>query len=243
MRHRSIILPLEFGLLIVAGYLVGSIPMAYLVARWYKGQDLRKYGSGQVGASNLFRSFSKPLGVMVGAYDFGKGVLMVFIAQILGLSLLMQVVIGAAVITGHNWPIFLKFNAGRGLATTAGISLFLLPWGVIPFAVIASLTLVIGSSPLPTLLAMASLPVTSWALQYLGHPQPLVLTLGLTGLLLLMVLRRLTAPRTSAAASASTRDFIVTRLLFDRDIKDGRTWIHRKPQDNLNSKHKNDPGR
>jgi glycerol-3-phosphate acyltransferase PlsY len=233
-------LALEFGLLIVGAYLVGSIPMAYLVAKWYRGEDIRKYGSGQVGASNLFRSFSKPLGITVGLYDLGKGILMVWIAQLLGMTLIMQLAIGSAVIIGHNWPVFLRFNAGRGLATTVGICLFLLPWGLIPFIAIALFTLVIGSSPLPMLLAMMSLPVTSWVLQYLGRPQPLTLTLGLTFLLLLMVIRRLSAPRTLAATPVSTREFLLTRLLFDRDIKDGKTWIHRKPSGSPKPKEKKD---
>jgi glycerol-3-phosphate acyltransferase PlsY len=231
-------LALEAGLLIVGAYLLGSVPMAYLVAKWYRGEDLRNYGSGQVGASNLFRSFSKPLGISVAVYDLGKGVLMVWIAQQLGMALVLQLAVGAAAIIGHNWSVFLRFNAGRGLAATVGICFFLLPWGLIPFAAIAALTLVIGSSPLPMLLAMMSLPITSWVLQYLGRPQPLALTLGLTFLLLLMVIRRLTAPRTSAAASAGTCEFLLTRLLFDRDIRDGKAWIYRKPQDSLKSKEK-----
>lgn len=227
----------ESGLFILGAYLVGSVPMAYLVARWYRGEDIRKYGSGQVGASNLFRSFSKPLGLAVGLYDLCKGVILVWIAQVLGMTLILQIAVGAAVIIGHNWSVFLRFNAGRGLAATVGICFFLLPWGLIPFAAIAALTLVIGSSPLPMLLAMLSLPVTSWVLQYLGQPQPLTLTLGLTFLFLLLVIRRLTAPRTSPTVSVSTGQFLFTRLLFDRDIKDGKAWIFRKPQNSgLNQK-------
>ncbi len=131
MKHPEV---LEFGLLLVAAYLVGSIPMAYLVVKWRYGEDIRQYGSGQVGASNVFRSFSKPLGVLVFIYDVGKGVLMVWIAHGLGMGLALQVAIGLAVIVGHNWPVFLHFNAGRGLATTIGVAFYLLPWGLWRFS-------------------------------------------------------------------------------------------------------------
>jgi acyl phosphate:glycerol-3-phosphate acyltransferase len=228
---------LKLGLLLVAAYLYGSVPMAYLVAKWSRGIDLRKYGSGQVGGSNVWRSVSKPLGVAVGLHDLFKGALIVWIAQLLGLTLIMQIAVGVAVIVGHNWPVFLNFNAGRGLATTAGVGLFLscwngqefLPWALIVFFCLALGTLVVGSSPLPLLLAVASLPVTSWVLRYFGHPQPLSLTLGLVLLLILMITRRLTAPKSAESTLINKREFYTNRLLFDRDIRDGQTWIHRKP--------------
>jgi acyl phosphate:glycerol-3-phosphate acyltransferase len=221
----------KFAVLLVAAYLYGSIPWAFLVAKWYRGIDLRKFGSGQVGGSNLYRSVSKPLGIVVGLHDLFKGALVVWIAQLLGLTLVMQIAVGAAVIVGHNWPVFLGFNAGRGLATTAGVGLFLLPWGIIPFVLIALVTLVIGSSPLPLLLSVASLPLTSWVLQYFGRPQPLALTLGLTFLLVLMIVRRLTAPKSAGSEHINRRELYTNRLLFDRDIRNGKAWIHRKPQD------------
>jgi glycerol-3-phosphate acyltransferase PlsY len=72
---------IKFILLLIASYLVGSIPMAYLVVKWRYGTDLRKHGSGQVGGSNVFRTFSKPWGALVGIFDAAKGALMVWIAR------------------------------------------------------------------------------------------------------------------------------------------------------------------
>jgi len=66
-----------FIILAVAGYLIGSIPMAYLVVKWRYKKDIRNYGSGSVGGSNVFRSFSKPWGYAVGIYDGLKGVIFV----------------------------------------------------------------------------------------------------------------------------------------------------------------------
>jgi acyl phosphate:glycerol-3-phosphate acyltransferase len=223
---------IEFGILLVAGYLIGSIPAAYLAVKWYRGVDIRRYGSGQVGGSNVFRSFSKRLGTAVGIYDLLKGIVLVLIAYLLGLGIAMQVVIGLAVVAGHNWPIFLSFNAGRGLATTAGVCFYLmyeydlLPWALAAFICLALFTFVMGGSPLPTLAGIAAQPVVSAA-----FGKPLALTLGLTGFLLLMIIRRLTAPKTPASNTISARELYLNRFLFDRDLRDGNSWIRRMPWD------------
>jgi acyl phosphate:glycerol-3-phosphate acyltransferase len=217
---------LEFVAWLVAAYLFGSIPVAFLVAKGFWGKDIRQYGSGQVGGSNLFRSFSKPAGIAVGVYDAGKGVLLVWVTHLLGLTLAMQICVGIAVVVGHNWPVFLHFNAGRGLATTAGIGFYLVPWSILPFAAIAALTLLLGASPLPMLIGVAAIPVTS----YLLH-KPLEVTLGLIALLLIMIARRLTAPRNARSLKVPRRELYLNRFLFDRDIKDGNAWIYSKPSE------------
>jgi acyl phosphate:glycerol-3-phosphate acyltransferase len=134
--------------------------------------------------------------------------------------------VGLGVVIGHNWPVFLRFNAGRGLATSVGVGLFLLPLGVPAMLIFAIFTLFVGSSPLPLLCAVATLPITSLALN-----KPPELTLGLAALFVIMVVRRLTAPRTAASKQVSTWELYKTRFLFDRDIKDGNAWINRKPGD------------
>jgi glycerol-3-phosphate acyltransferase PlsY len=221
----------EFCLLLIAAYLIGSIPMAYLVVKKLYREDLRRFGSGQVGGSNVYRSFSKRWGIFVGVFDLFKGLILVWAARILGLGIEIQIAIGLAVVIGHNWPVFLLFNGGRGLAATAGVCLFLLPWGIIPFVFFALFTFLVGGSPLPLLISVASLPITSWALQYFGRPQPLVLTLGLILFLIIMVIRRVTSPKTAASATISRRELFLNRLLLDRDIKDIKSWIGRKPKD------------
>lgn len=215
---------LEFGLLLVAAYLAGSVPMAFLVVKWRYGRDIRRYGTGVVGASNVFRNFSKPLGLLIFFYDVGKGALVVWVAHLLDLGLGMQVAIGLAVIAGHNWPVFLRFNAGRGLATTMGASFYLFPWGLWCFAGGAAFTLIIGSSPLPVLVGMIALPVASWA-----HGEPIEITLGLMIFLIVLIARRLTAPRTAKSNSVSCRELLLNRLFFDCDVRNNRPWITIKP--------------
>jgi acyl phosphate:glycerol-3-phosphate acyltransferase len=214
----------KFILLLIVAYLFGSIPAAFLVVKWRYRVDIRKYGTGGVGASNIFRSFSKPLGIIVGIFDAGKGAFMVWIAHLLGMGTGMQIAVGVAVIAGHNWPVFLRFNAGRGLATTLGVTAYLFPWGIWVFAAGAVFTLLLGSSPLPVLIGIAALPLASW----LRH-EPAALTLGLLALFLLLVFRRLSAPRTDKSNQVSTRELLLNRFLFDRDIRDGKAWITIKP--------------
>jgi len=215
---------LEFILLLIAAYLIGSIPMAYLVVKYRYGVDIRRYGSHQSGATNLFRNFSKLWGLLVFFIDAGKGILLVWITSQLGMGIAQQVAVGIAVVVGHNWPIFLHFNAGRGLATTIGVAFFLLPVSIPGFLFCALFTLILGNSPLPLLVAVASLPITS---ALIG--KPLELTLGLTLLFLMMVIRRLTAPKNERSRLVSTRELLVNRLFFDRDIKDGKAWMTFKP--------------
>jgi glycerol-3-phosphate acyltransferase PlsY len=215
---------IKFILLFIASYLVGSIPMAYLVVKWRYGTDIRQYGSGGVGSSNIFRCFSKKLGIIVGLYDAGKGTLMVLAARLLDLDLSFQAAVGIAAVIGHNWPVFLRFNAGRGVATTLGVAFFLMPWGIAVFVAVAIFTLLLGSSPLPVLVGVAALPLSSWLRQ--ESPE---ITLALLSLFVLMVIRRLTAPRTERSRNIPIRELLLNRLLFDRDIRNGKEWIKMRP--------------
>lgn len=214
-----------FILLLAAAYLFGSIPAAYLAVKWCYGVDLRRYGSGSVGASNVMRSFSKKVGIPVAAWDFGKGILLVLIARWLGMDSVQQCAAGIAVVVGHNWPVFLRFNAGRGVATTIGVVLVVLPMGIPAFLFFAVFTLIIGSSALPVMLAIASLPLVSW-----GLGEPLGLTLELVLIYLILIIRRLTAPKTGRAGTAATSEVLKNRFLYDRDIDDGKAWTDYKPE-------------
>lgn len=215
---------IEFGLLTLGAYLLGSVPLAYLVAKWSRGIDIRQYGSGHTGAGNLRRTISMKAAVPIGIYDFFKGILMVCIARWVGLDITQQVVIGLAAIIGHNWPIFLRFNGGRGVATSIGVAFILMPWGIAVFVAMITLSLLTKSTPLPILLALAALPPTAW-----GLGQPIEVTLGLLAIFLLIVIRRLTPRRAAISASLSQRELLINRLLFDRDIRDAKAWLNQTP--------------
>ncbi|MBI2288342.1 MAG: glycerol-3-phosphate acyltransferase [Chloroflexi bacterium] len=118
---------IQFILLLLGAYLLGSVPTAYLVARWTRGIDIRQYGSGNIGASNVSAVVSKRWSIPVTIFDLIKGMVMVLGAQWLGLNIYQQIAIGLAAIIGHNWTVFLDFNGGRGIFTTLGVILVLSP--------------------------------------------------------------------------------------------------------------------
>lgn len=111
----------------VGAYLLGSVPAAYLVAKWSRGIDIRQFGSGNVGASNVLTSVSRRWSIPVIIFDLVKGLLAIYIAQLIGLGVTQQVAVGLATIIGHNWPVFLCFAGGRGGLTIMGVTLILAP--------------------------------------------------------------------------------------------------------------------
>jgi len=113
-------------LISVISYLLGSIPFSYLVAKAY-GKNLYQIGSGNVGTANVWRATGKIEATLVAlAGDLGKGILSMFLAQrFFPVQILPQTLAAFFAVLGHNWPIFLKFKGGRGLATLAGILLYL----------------------------------------------------------------------------------------------------------------------
>jgi glycerol-3-phosphate acyltransferase PlsY len=107
---------------IVGGYLVGSIPTAYLIVRVRSGIDLRTKGSSNIGALNVYTvTKSKWIGVVVGLLDALKGLLVVLVAgRLTGGIFWIQAIALFSAIIGHNYPVWLKFHGGRGLASAAG---------------------------------------------------------------------------------------------------------------------------
>jgi len=221
---------IELGLLILGAYLLGSVPAAYLAAKWSRGIDIRRFSDGNVGATNLLRLTSKRIAIPVIIFDVGKGAMMIWAAQLLGLDITQQVTVGLAAIIGHSWPVFLRFNGGRGMLTTLGVVFILVPWLGLIALIIAYSMAPFRQLALGTIIAVASLPIFSWFLpQLFGIEKPLPITLGFVAIFLLAVIRRLTAPRTIFTASVSRGQLFVNRLLFDRDIRDRDAWVNRRP--------------
>ena len=224
---------IKFIPLIIGAYLLGSIPTAYLVAKWRRGIDIRQYGTGNVGAANVLAVVSKRWSIAVTIFDVGKGALMVWIAQLLGLGAAQQAAVGITAIIGHNWPVFLRFQGGRGIFTSLGVIAVLEPWlGLIAlvfpylfFAPFRQVSLGVG-------LALIILPIISWfASQPLGVEEPLAITIGFIIIVLIVFIRRLSAPRRPISASVPTGELIINRILFDRDIRDRKAWISQtRPQ-------------
>jgi glycerol-3-phosphate acyltransferase PlsY len=127
-------------LLGTVAYLMGSIPFGFLIAKT-QGIDIRTVGSGNIGATNVFRSISKKLGVLTFALDFFKGYCGAALLPLLANAMapaplegltkdILPVLCGAMTIAGHNWTCFLGFKGGKGIATSAGMLMGLSPLGV-----------------------------------------------------------------------------------------------------------------
>ncbi len=222
----DLLLPLAATL--AFGYLVGSIPTAYLVARWRRGIDIRRYGSGNVGASNVARHVGRLSFVLVAAFDvLAKGVGSVVVAQALGLDLKYQALAAMAALAGHNWSVYLRLSGGRGLSVVAG-GLLLLAWKELVASLAVALLgwLIFRSVALWFGIALVLLPI--WAL-LLGEPPTIVLFC--VGLLGLVALKRLLSNLGTAPAGLRWRDMAIPRLLYDRDTWKAGDWVTRKPDD------------
>jgi len=151
---------------ITIGYLLGSIPTAYIVARLRKGIDIRNVGSRNMGAANVMREIGTHEGVFVGLFDIAKGAGAILIAQALNVSELWVFGTGFAALVGHSFPVFAGFRGGRGSATIIGIFLVLAPRAML-------VTLVVVAIPFFTtrkfgaaiLIGFALLPLFVWLLE------------------------------------------------------------------------------
>jgi len=117
---------------IISGYLLGSIPSAYIAGRLKKNIDIRDVGSKNMGAINVYHEVGLTAAILALLADMSKGIGAILLARWLGIPLVFELLTGLATVIGHAFPIFLKFRGGKGGATTVGILLFLLP-KAIPF--------------------------------------------------------------------------------------------------------------
>ncbi len=112
---------------IIIGYLLGSFPAAYIIARYEGGIDIRDVGVRNMGGANVIREVGRWAGALTLLFDIGKGALSVYIAQLLGVSLPWVLAAGFAAMLGHNYPVYIGFRGGKGIATVMGIFFVLSP--------------------------------------------------------------------------------------------------------------------
>ena len=210
------------------GYLVGSIPTAYLVARLKKGIDIRQYGSGNVGASNVARHLGKGYFAPVVAFDvLVKGAASVGLARVLGLALEYQALAALLAVMGHNWSVYLRFSGGRGIAVGVG-GLLVLSWkALLALLVIFFLGWIIfRSTALWFGIAFAVLPLGAVVL---GEPATVVIFC--IALLAVSALKRLLSNPGAAPPGLRWRDMAISRLLYDRDTPGAKDWVWRTPEE------------
>ncbi len=155
---------------LVASYLLGAVPTSYLVGRWARGIDLRREGSGNLGATNAFRVLGWRLAVPVLIVDLLKGWIPAFsFARWTEADAGWALAFGAAAIIGHVFSIYMRFRGGKGVATSGGVFLALAPWaalaGVAVWALLVALTRIVS---LASIVAALVVPLVVWMTQGAG---------------------------------------------------------------------------
>jgi glycerol-3-phosphate acyltransferase PlsY len=157
---------------VVLAYFIGSVPFALIIAKRWGAPDLRRAGSGNLGAANVLRTSGVTAGVLVALLDVGKGAAGVLLASRLDGSTAAPAVAGFAAIVGHIYPVWLRFRGGKGVATACGVFAALapvaMPIALTVFVVSAWITKYISVG---SVLASAALPAIAYAM---GAPLPIV---------------------------------------------------------------------
>ncbi|MBF7082010.1 glycerol-3-phosphate 1-O-acyltransferase PlsY [Desulfallas sp. Bu1-1] len=155
-------------LAVVISYLIGSIPFGFLLARLLKGIDIREHGSGNIGATNVWRTLGPVPGLAVLLLDMGKGVAAVMLGRQLG-GAETELLAALGVLCGHSWPVFLSFRGGKIIATGAGVVLAVSPVTVLVALAVWLITVGISRYvSLGSMLAAISVPVTMAVLKMGG---------------------------------------------------------------------------
>jgi len=204
---------------VILGYLLGSIPTAYLATRVAAGKDVRQLGGGNVGGLNVYREVGFIPAAVVGIVDLGKGAAAVAIAQwLLDVSPPFVLAAAVAAVVGHNWMVWLKFSGGKGMGAAIGGLFVLLPVYGYPlglaffFAVILIPFIITRNVALSMGIGLLSMPFIAW----LGMKStPFIIFSIVLGLVIL--LKFIPTARLALARARNKKDFI-----FDRGQKGKR---------------------
>ncbi|MFN2444287.1 MAG: glycerol-3-phosphate 1-O-acyltransferase PlsY [Vicinamibacterales bacterium] len=167
---------------VLMGYGIGSLPVGYVVTNAWRGIDLRRVGSGNVGAANVYRTAGLAMALVVMLLDLGKGVGTVAAARAVG-SGVVPVAAGVAAVLGHVYPVWLRFRGGKGVATAAGVFSVLAPMATLCAAATFVTTVwVTRYVSLGSIVATAALPPLAWVTD---APLPVVAASCLTAALII----------------------------------------------------------
>jgi glycerol-3-phosphate acyltransferase PlsY len=194
---------------VLAGYVLGSMPWGYWLVRLFEHEDIRSHGSGNIGATNVWRMYGWRLGLPVALLDTAKGFVPAFVATLV-VSDLAGVLAGAAAMLGHWRPLFLKFQrGGKGVATAGGAFLGVAPVvGAIGAAVWIAVFLLFRYASLASMVAAVSLPI---AAVLLDEPWPVVVFAALAAVAVVVLHR---------ANIARLRSGTESRFRFRRTAQD-----------------------
>lgn len=150
---------MNYILIAIISYLLGNLSFAFILGKIIMKKDVREYGSGNSGATNAIRAFGAKVGVMAFAGDVLKGVAAVLIGKLLS-GEMGAYLAGAFVIIGHNWPVFLNFKGGKGVAATIGVMLMISPFvSLVCFIIGLSIAFFTRMVSLGSIIGMALAPL------------------------------------------------------------------------------------
>jgi glycerol-3-phosphate acyltransferase PlsY len=212
---------MDAAIAIVVAYALGAMPVAYLAGRLSAGVDLRRAGSGNVGASNVWQTAGRWLVVPVGLAQIGQGAAAVLIARATDGGDGIEVACAAACVIANNWNPLLRFTGGRGIGTTIGALIVLSPAALAAFAAIAVAG--VGLRAVPQCVA-GGLLATPVAAAVAGDG--VAVAGGCAVLAVLALIKRATANELPDPAAARPQVWL-NRLYYDRDIRDRDAWVRR----------------
>lgn len=186
--HETTKEALELG---VAAYLLGSIPFGLILARVFGSGDVRKEGSGNIGATNVARVAGPLPGLLTLALDAGKGALAVWLAaRWSGHSALAMTVAGTMALVGHCFPVWLGFRGGKGVATALGVFAVMAPLALLAAAIVFGVIFGLWRYvSLASVSAAAAMPLAVYLLWAPGHAPPLAVNLGAAFAALLVIVK------------------------------------------------------
>ena len=219
---------MELAGLYIYAYLVGALPTAYVIGRLVRGIDIREYGSGNVGGTNVFYNVGRAWTLPLGVFEiFVKGGSPVWIGMYaLDMERSSFALMGAPLIAiaGNNWSPFLRFTGGRGVALASGALFALAPWELLAFASVAiGGWFIFRSSGVWVYISLALLPL--WSLLVIRDP--LAITLFCVGILVLVSAKRLTSNWTPMPEGLPRSHVLFNRLFRDRDVSRREEWLNR----------------
>jgi acyl phosphate:glycerol-3-phosphate acyltransferase len=203
---------------IIIGYLLGSIPTAYIFGRLFRRVDIRRVGGGNMGALNSARELGPVWGLLVLLIDIAKGAGAILIAGLLGVGQVWVFLAGFAAIAGHCWPVFLKFRGGKGAAVTIGVFFALAPREYACALPLLLITVLLTSNiTLGMAVSLIFFPLFLWIF---GNPWSLIIY----ALLIALFLAARYAPTAvrGIRKSAGARDFLIE--------KNYKPWQSRRPK-------------
>lgn len=202
---------IEAILLLIASYVLGSIPFGYLITKYTTKKNLLEIGWKKNSGSNVFKNVGLWQGILTFILDVGKGFLAVYLAKYFGYSELFQVFCGVLAVIGHNWSMFLRLKGGRGLAALIGALLVISPFVLFLSLIPCILFTIIWTASIGTLLAFLTGIIFSFSFK--GYE--------MAGLLMLIsiipVLFKRLSPVKDLQNNPDYKELMENRLIFDQD--------------------------